>query len=37
MAQTHVTPSLLLLGLIVSATAANSDFFRWGGDQDCIF
>src|SRR5919112_1431549 len=35
-AQTHITPSLLLLGLIVSATAANSMIFFAGTESRIV-
>ena len=37
MAQTHITPSLLLLGLIVSATAANSMIFFAGTETRIVY
>lgn len=37
MAQTYITPSLLLLGLIVSATAANSMIFFSGTDTRIVY
>ncbi len=36
-AQTHITPSLLLLGLIVSATAANSMIFFAGTETRIVY
>src|SRR5215217_1099326 len=36
-AQTHITPSLLLLGLIVSATAANAMIFFSGEESRAIY
>src|SRR3712207_2282594 len=36
-AQTHITPSLLLLGLIVSATAANSIIFFAGTETRIVY
>ncbi|HJU94631.1 MAG TPA: penicillin-binding protein activator [Nitrososphaera sp.] len=36
-AQTHITPSLLLLGLIVSATAANSLIFFAGTESRIVY
>jgi ABC-type branched-subunit amino acid transport system substrate-binding protein len=36
-AQTHITPSLLLLGLIVSATAANSMIFFSGEESRIVY
>src|SRR5215210_5489530 len=36
-AQTHITPSLLLLGLIVSATAANSMIFFAGTETRILY
>src|ERR687898_668839 len=37
LAQTHITPSLLLLGLIVSATAANSMIFFSGEESRVVY
>ena len=37
MAETHITPSLLLLGLIVSATAANSMIFFAGTETRIVY
>ncbi len=36
-AQTHITPSLLLLGLIVSATAANAMIFFSGEESRAVY
>src|SRR5215210_1536166 len=36
-AQTHITPSLLLLGLIVAATAANSIIFFAGTEARVVY
>src|SRR5918992_2009791 len=37
LAQTHITPTLLLLGLIVSATAANSMIFFSGEESRVVY